>query len=76
MTEEAYYLGYQRLKTIRDGMFGIQGSKLFNCLSREFCARGGTEDPKLLEKLKRKLNTALTTIPDEPRLPSVAGEHN
>ena len=60
----------QRLKTIRDGTFGIQGPKLFNCLPRELRARGDTEDPELLEKFKRKLDKFLATIPDEPRLPS------
>ena len=58
----------QQLNTIRDGMFGIQGPKLFNFLTGELCAREDTEDPQLLEKLKK--NTFLATIPDEPRLPS------
>ena len=78
MTEEACYAGYQalirgatqRLKTIRAGAFGIQGPHLFNCLPRELRARGDTEDLKLLEKLKRLLDTFFATIPDEPRVPS------
>ena len=60
----------QRLKTIRDGTFEIQGPKLFNCLPREPRARGDTEDLKLLEKFKRKLDIFLANIPDEPRVPS------
>ena len=55
----------QRLKITRDGTFGIQGPKLFNSLPRELRARGDTEDPKLLEKFKRKLDKLLATIPDE-----------
>ena len=54
----------------RDGTFGTQGPKLFNCLPSELRARGDMEDPKLLEKFKRKLDTFLATIVDKPRLPS------
>ena len=60
----------QRLKTIKDDTFGIQGPKLFNYLPRELHARRDTEDPKHLETFKRNLDIFLATIPDELRLSS------
>ena len=78
MKEEAYYVGYQawqgdgratqRMETIWDNTCGIQGAKLFDCLSREVRGRGDADDSNLLEKFEIKLETLLATMSHEPRL--------
>ena len=53
-----------RLQTLRDSSFAVKGPKLFNCLDKELRNFEGS-----LDGFKRKLDSFLSKIPDEPPLP-------
>ena len=54
----------QRLETMHDNSFAVQGPRLFNCLPGEL--RGNEET---VEKFKVLLDKFLTGVPDRPNLP-------
>ena len=59
------YRAMIRLQTIREASLPIVGPRLFNCLPQEIRNYEGT-----LDGFKGRLDSYLSTLPDEPRLPA------
>ena len=56
--------GSQRLKTLRDQSFQVNGAKIFNSLPKSIRNLNGTD----IDEFKSKLDKYLELLPDEPKL--------